>query len=245
MNTYEVDDATIATLTSLIPTDCWLLPDLGTFTPHFPLGGTDRGLSLRLRTAMGLPPGPRHRKSAPPVIIGCPRGRTDIIARASCRVHDGDRYLWRRYLPGTDHAEIERDAVALIKQVHRAKLDQGARVEQVVTANKDPLAPTAMTPPALPLRPASTSIGRMPDPELLRLYADAGDELGRRGILSPVPPPSASTVPGSMTAADAWDFLRARMLILDPELLRRIVADTTAERERRREALQAELARLG
>jgi hypothetical protein len=237
MNPHAVDIDLIDTLTALIPTDCWIAPDLATFGPHMPPGGsTDRGVSLRLRAILGLPAGPRRRHPEHLTIIGQPTGCDDIIARANCRMYDGDRYLWRRYAPGTDHAAIERDAEAVRQAVHLKPLLDGLRIEPPPTG--------PATPPAPPARPASTSIGRMPDPELLRLYADAGDELGRRGLLSPLPKPEAAPV-SPMSAAAAWDIVREALADLPPELLRRMAADTSAERERRREALQALLAALG
>lgn len=230
MHSHEVNDDTIATLTELIPTDCWLMPGLDAFAQHLPPGGTDRGLSLRLRSALGLPPGGRNRSETPPVIIGSPRGRADIIVRANCRLHGGDRYLWRRYLPGTDHAAIERDAAAIIKQVYRDRLDNGARVEQAGTVRKAP------APPAPPARPASTSISRMPTPELQRLCADGLDELARRGDL-PDPEPATPMTP-RLTVEIAVAYLEPRLdTEVAPEVLRRFAAAL----QRHRDAAQAEM----
>lgn len=237
MNANAVDIALIDTLTALIPSDCWIAPDLATFGPHMPPGGsTDRGVSLRLRAILGLPAGPRRRHPEHLTIIGQPSGCDDIIARANCRMYDGDRYLWRRYAPGTDHAAIERDAEAVRQAVHLKPLLDGLRIEPPPTG--------PATPPAPPARPASTSIGRMPDPELLRLYADAGDELGRRGMLPPLPQTTAPDAPMAPLLTDeiAVAHLQPRLSTeLAPELLRRLAADSAAAVQRRRETAQAEM----
>jgi len=235
VNTYEADGDIIVTLTRLIPTDYWYIPDLKTFECYMPSGGTERGLSLRLRNRMGLPPGPARRDAAPDVIIGSPSGLRDIIARANCRVNGGYTYLWRRYAPGTDRLQIERDAAVIIKQVFRMKMSPGTMVApaHAVEVHSDL---TPVTPPALPLpRRASTSISGMPEPEFLRLMQDVQDDAGRRGVTQ-----VAAVAP--MTPEAAWDITDATLADMSAERLRRLLANGAAERERRREALQMEYA---
>jgi hypothetical protein len=238
MNANTVDYDIIATLTALIPTDRWIAPDFATFGHLLPgIGTTERAVSLRLRAALGLRAGPPRRNPLYMTIIGQPNGRDDIIVRTNCRMYKGDRYLWRRYAPGTDHAEIERDAAAVRQAVRLTPLLDGPRIEPVPLA---PL-PAPVTPPALPARPASTSIGRMPTPELQRLCADAMDELARRGDL-PDPEPAMPATPAPLTDEIAWDFLRGRLSTdIKFELLRRIAADSAAAMQRHREAAQAEM----
>lgn len=235
MNANAVDYDIIATLTSLIPTDRWIAPDLATFGSHLPAGGsTERGVSLRLRAALGLPAGPRRRHPLYMTIIGQPTGRDDIIARTNCRMYDGDRYLWRRYAPGTDHAEIERDAAAVRQAVHLTPLLDGLRVAPVPV----PVAPSPepAAPPPNPSRPASTSVSRMPTPELRRLCADGMDELARRGDL-PEPEPATPMAP-PLTVEIAVAYLEPRLdTEVAPEVLRRFAAAL----QRHREAAQAEM----
>jgi hypothetical protein len=236
MNANTVDYDIIATLTALIPTDRWIAPDFATFGHLLPgIGTTERAVSLRLRAALGLRAGPPRRNPLYMTIIGQPNGRDDIIVRTNCRMYKGDRYLWRRYAPGTDHAEIERDAAAVRQAVRLTPLLDGPRIEPVPLA---PL-PAPVTPPALPARPASTSIGRMPTPELQRLCADAMDELARRGDL-PDPEPAMPT-PLLPSPEAAWDIVHEALADLPPGLLRRIAADSAAAMQRHRETAQAEM----
>lgn len=244
MNTIpDMDLTTRQTLAHLIPTDEWCLPDLARFGVALPgRGNTDRGVPYRLRAALrlqGVDIGGVDRVGTVRMDrcddIGC------TIVRVNARGDCGDRFHWRRF----GRLDTEAHILAMADQLLAQTYQKQPRKATIKSAAVDAPAAAPATPPALPLRPASTSVSRMPDPELTRLYADAGDEMGRRGLLPPLPTAPATAPPAPMTVADAWDFLRTRMLTLDPELLRRIVADTTAERERRREALQAELARLG
>lgn len=230
-----------------ISTDQWIAPDLATFGDLLPgTGTTEQRVPWRLRAFLDLPICDRAGKDRPGTVIiarlkdiGC------VIARANVRgKHANHRFLWRRFAASTTDTAILASAQAMMDAAHEQV--GGSPYRAHLKADTEPASkPSPVTPPALPLRPSSMSVGRMPDPELTRLYADAGDEMGRRGLLPPLPTAPATEPPAPMTAADAWDVLRSRMPILDPELLRRIVADTTAERERRREALQAELDRLG
>ena len=232
-----------------ISTDQWIAPDLATFGDLLPgIGTTEQRVPWRLRAFLNLPICDRAGKDRPGTVIiarlkdiGC------VIARANVRgKHANHRFLWRRFAASTTDTAILASAQAMMDEAHE-QVGGAPYFAHLKVSTAPTSEPSPVTPPALPLRPSSVSVGRMPDPELTRLYADAGDEMGRRGLLPPLPttPAPAPAVPSSMTAADAWDFMRSRLSILDPELLRRVVADTSAERERRREALQAELAALG
>ena len=235
MNLTRQDLSARMALAMLIPDTEWALPDYAQFGAALPgHGDTDRGVPQRMRAHLRLARTPANNPHPVGTVmldrrpeLGC------AIARLKIYRPSGDRYVWRRFPVDVDPAA----AIAAAGEVHPGAVT-------VITSGATVPAVTSATPPALPPRPASTSIGRMPDPELLRLYADAGDELGRRGLLSPLPAPLVAPVAPPTTQA-AWDIVRAALADLPPDLLRRMTADTAAERERRREALQAELAALG
>jgi len=259
MNTRDL----IAILTGLIPLDSWVMPDLATFGCHLKDGVTPRGVSSALRSRLRLPAGPSVRCVDQTIIIASPKGRADIIARANCRVYGGDRYFWRRYLPGTDHAVIEADARKIIVAMHRVKIDRGTLTTPPAVAPPQPL-PLPAPPPPLPRR-ASTSISGMPEPEFLRLLQDVQDDAGRRGVLqaaavAPITAEAAcdivrAALPGlsvDVVAVLLEDILRVSLANMPADVARRTAARSAADVQRRREALQAqsealqaELAALG
>lgn len=235
MNITRQDLSARMALAMLIPDTEWNLPDYAKFGAALPgHGDTDRGVPQRMRAHLGLTRTPANNPH--PVgtvmldrrpVLGC------SIARLKLYRPSGDRYVWRRFPLDVNLASV----IAAAGEVHTGP------VRVIVHGESEP--PTAsITPPDLPARPASTSISRMLDPELMRLYADAGDELGRRGLLPPLPPPAPAAVP-PMTPEAAWDITDATLADMPAEVLRRGAARFSAEVQRRREVLQAELAALG
>lgn len=258
MNTVpDMDLTTRQTLAHLIPTDEWCLPDLARFGVALPgRGSTDRGVPYRLRAALrlqGVDIGGVDRVGTVRMDrcddIGC------TIVRVNARGDCGDRFHWRRF----GRLDTEAHILAMADQLLAQTYQKQPRKATIKSAAVDAPAATPVTPPALPLRPASTSISRMPTLELQRLCADGRDELARRGEL-PDPEPATLVTPAPLTDEIAWSHLRARLSAgISPEMLRRIAADSAAAVQRQREAAQAaieaaqaamaaaqaELARLG
>lgn len=253
MNTIPQHLQYRVTLAMLIPDSEWVLPDIATFGDALPgRGDTDRGVPQRLRAHLGLTRTPGQTPYPHGTVIVDRRDDVGYtIARLKVYLPNGDRYLWRRF--PLDVAEA--DITAACREVHAGTI-------RIVAADEAPApvpAPVEVSTPALPARPASTSVSRMPTPELRRLRADADDELARRGDL-PEPEMAAVETPAPLTDEIAWSHLQARLSAgISPEMLRRIAADSAAAVQRQREAAQAaieaaqaamaaaqaELARLG
>lgn len=250
MNTIPQHLQYRVTLAMLIPDSEWVLPDIATFGDALPgRGDTDRGVPQRMRAHLGLRRSPANNPHPVGTImldrrpeLGCAIARLKVYRPA------GDRYVWRRFPVDVSLAEV----TAAAGDVHPGSVS-------VIVSGDNPQPCTPATPPALPLRPASTSISRMPTLELQRLCADGRDELARRGEL-PDPESATLVTPAPLTDEIAWSHLRARLSAgISPEMLRRIAADSAAAVQRQREAAQAaieaaqaamaaaqaELARLG
>lgn len=228
-----------------ISTDQWIAPDLATFGDLLPgIGTTEQRVPWRLRAFLNLPICDRAGKDRPGTVIiarlkdiGC------AIARANVRgKHANHRFLWRRFAASTTDTAILASAQAMMDAAHE-QVGGSPYLAHLKAGTAPASKPSPVTPPALPLRPASTSISQMPTPELQRLCADGQDELARRGELPDPKPATPTLMPASLEAA--WDIVSGALADVPPELLRRMAADTAAERERRREALQALLAALG
>jgi hypothetical protein len=228
MNLTRQDLSTRLSLAMLIPDTEWVLPDYAQFGAALPgHGDTDRGVPQRMRAHLRLARTPANNPHPVGTVMLDRRSELGCcVARLKIYRPSGDRYVWRRFPVDVDLATV----IAAAGEVHPGPVT-------VITDGTTAPPRMSATPPALPLRPASTSISRMPDQELTRLHADAGDEMGRRGLL-----PAPMT---AMSPTDAWGIVREALADLPPELLRRMAADTSAERERRREALQAMLTALG
>jgi|GEM_PF-5947646 len=231
----------------------WVLPDLAQFAAVLPgRGDKDVGVPQRLRAHLDLNRSPQkpHRVGTM-TLDRCPELGC-AIARLKLYTPKSDRYAWRRFPLDVERATL----IAVAAEVHPGP------VSVIVHGESEPPAAPATPPapqapaagfepaprPARAPRSASTSVGRMPDPELLRLYADAGDELGVRGLLPPVQVPAPPPVKMSAQALTDEEVVRelsGRLAKMSEDLVRRTCADTTAERARRLEALQAKIAALG
>lgn len=224
-----------------ISADQWIAPDLATFGDLLPgIGTTEQRVPWRLRAFLNLPICDRAGKDRPgTVIIARLKDLGCVIARANVRGKQANhRFFWRRFPGSTTDTAILASAQAMMDEAHE-QVGGAPYVAHLKAGTAPTSEPSPVTPPALPLRPSSVSIGRMPTPELQRLCADGMDELARRGEL-PDPEPAMPT-PLLPSPEAAWDIVHEALADLPPGLLRRIAADSAAAMQRHRETAQAEM----